>query len=137
MIKIKKYTKIEAPFTTKLKTWMKYNMKFTYGWEVKYPKKDKYYFSQDKSFSKEMLSLISHGSCFIYKHSDASMRGTPCDGYTMWNEPGYFFFTWDGKNFYVIECSKLKWFTKYNLFLTEADARGMCEYHSKLGEIMT
>ena len=132
----KTYTKLEAPFTSKLKKWMKYSMKFTYGWEVKYPKKEKYYFSQDKSLAKEILILLSCGSCFIYKHPDTAQLGTPGDGYTMWHEPGYFFFTWNGKDFYVIEVSKLKWFTEYNLFLTEEDADNICEFKSKLGEIL-
>ena len=132
----KKYTKIEAPFTSKLKVWMKYSMKFTYGWEVKYPKEEKYYFSQDKSFKKEMSNLLSHGKTFIWKHPDTSRQGTPCDGYTMWGEPGFFFFTWDGKNFYVIEVSRLKKFKDNNLFLTEQDASYICQYKSKLKEIL-
>ena len=132
----KTYTKIEAPFTSKLKKWMKYSMKFSYGWEVKYPKEAKYYFSQDKSFKKEIDILMSYGSCFIYKHPDTNRTGTPGDGYTMWNEPAYFFFTWNGKDFYVIEVSKLKWFVEYNKFLTEQDANKICEYKSKLGDIL-
>lgn len=128
--------KVEAPFTTKLEKWMLYNMKFTYGWEVKYPKENKYYFSGDKSFKKELNNLLNHGKTFIYKHSDASGFGTPCDGYTMWKEPGYFFFTWNGKDFYVIECFKLKEFTEHNKYLTEDDAIKISEFKSRLGEII-
>jgi hypothetical protein len=100
--------KIEAPFTTKLKVWMKYNMKFTYGWEVKYPKNKNYYFDSDKSFAKELRNLLIWQRCFIHKWSDISMLGTPHDGFTAWCEPSYFFFTWDGKNFYVVSAITIK-----------------------------
>lgn len=132
----KEYTKIEAPFTAKLKTWMKYNMKFTYGWEVKYPKEDKYYFSQDKSFKKEMINLLAWGRTFIYKFSDVGRMGTVHDGFTIWNEPAFFFFTWNGKDFYIIEVSTLDRFRNKNLFITQEDASKMAQYRSKLGEII-
>ena len=132
----KKYTKIEAPFTTKLIKWMRYNMKFTYGWEVKYPKKEKYYFSQDKSFYKELFNLLSWDNKFIFKFSDESRRGTPHDGITIWNEPAYFFFTWDGKVFYAIEVKEMHKYSDDNLFITEKDANEIFSVKSKLGEVM-
>lgn len=133
----KKMVKIEAPFTSKLKVWMKHNMKFTYGWEVKYPKQEKYYFSQDKSFWKELINLLAWGKCFIYKWSDYSRQGTPHDGFTIWNEPAYYFFTWDGKNFYAIEVSQIDKFKEDHLFITKEDANDICYLKSKIGEIIT
>lgn len=132
----KKYTKIEAPFTSKLKVWMKYNIKFTYGWEVKYPKKDRYTFSGDKSFKKELDNLLGWGGTYIYKYSDRSGLGTPHDGFTIWHEPAFFFFTWNGEEFYVIEVSSLNAFYIDHTSMTESDAVGICSYKSKLGEIL-
>lgn len=103
----RKLNKIEAPFTAKLKIWMKYNMKFTYGWEVKYPKKETYYFSQDKSFPKELRNLLLWSNVMIYKFSDASQMGTIHDGFTAWDEKAFFFFTWNGKRFYAIDAQTI------------------------------
>lgn len=102
--------KVESPFTCKLQKWMKYNMLDikAYGWEVKYPKTKNYSFSSDKSFKKELTNLLIwyHG-IIIHKFSDIARMGTIHDGFTARGE-AFFFFTWDGKKFYVISVEDIK-----------------------------
>ena len=96
--------KLEQQFTTKLKKWMLYNLDgMTYGWEAKYPRSKDYKFASDKSFSKELRNLHIWYKKFVYKFSDIAQMGTPHDGFTATGK-GYFFFTWNGKRFYMIEC---------------------------------
>jgi hypothetical protein len=104
--------KLEQEFVTKLTKWLKYNMPYSFAWEAKYPRNKNYYFASDKSFQKEMTSLLIAGQDFIYKFSDMARMGTPCDGIKLHHCAGYFFFTWDGKRFYVVEVSELKSWTK-------------------------
>lgn len=104
----REYKEIEAPFTVKLKVWMKYNMKFTYGWEAKYPKTKNYIFASDKSFAKELRNLLIWYRTLIYKFSDVGRMGTIHDGFTIWNEKSYFFITWNGKRFYAIESTEIQ-----------------------------
>jgi hypothetical protein len=100
--------KLEQEFVTKLQKWLRYNMPMSFAWEAKYPRTKNYYFHSDKSFKKEMTSLLIAGQSFIYKFSDLACVGNPCDGIKLHNCAGYFFFTWNGKDFYVIEVSLLK-----------------------------
>jgi hypothetical protein len=99
----------------------------TYGWEAKYPRTHNYYFHSDKSFAKELRNLLIWGKTFIYKFSDIARMGTPHDGFTANNCPGYFFFTWDGKKFYVIEASNLKRCSDHYKWMDEDMASKMCE----------
>lgn len=129
----REYNRVEAPFTVKLKTWMKYNMKFTYGWEVKYPKKPSYVFSQDKSFAKELRNLLIWNRTLIHKFSDAGRMGTIHDGFTAWNEPSFFFFTWNGKNFYVISAKQIALLIEQgHKSLTEVMAESICDYKGEV-----
>lgn len=104
----REYKEIEAPFTVKLKHWMAHNMKFTYGWEAKYPKTKTYTFASDKSFAKELRNLMIWYRTLIYKFSDVGRMGTIHDGFTAWNEKAFFFITWNGKKFYAIEAPVLQ-----------------------------
>jgi len=115
--------KREANFTVKLKIWLKYNMPNSFVGEVKYPIRKNYYFHSDKSFKKEMTSLLIAGHDFIYKFSDISRFGTPCDFVKLHQCPGYFFFTWDGKVFYAIEVSDMeRYINEGNKFINEDGA---------------
>jgi hypothetical protein len=121
--------KREAAFTTKLKVWMKYNLNNipAYGWEVKYPRSKTYTFKSDKSFAKELRNLmIWYNGKVIYKFSDIARFGTMHDGFTA-SGKGYFFFTWNGKLFYIIEAVTIQGMADDGKKgLTEEDAKKYC-----------
>ena len=101
--------RIEAPFTTRLQKWMKYNMLEieVYGWEVKCPKSKKYNFNSDKSFKGELVRMMIWYKGVIHKFSDVAMMGTMHDGFCARGR-SFFFFTWDCKKVYVIESTLIK-----------------------------
>jgi hypothetical protein len=91
---------------------MLHNMLFTYCWEVKYPVNGKLYFSGDRSMRKEITNLKICGRQFVHKYSDIGTFGTPFDGVTICEAPGYFFITFDGNKFYIIEVSVIDRFMR-------------------------
>jgi hypothetical protein len=127
--------KKEQAVTVKIQKWMRCNLndRPVYGWEVKYPRKEEYKFNQDKSFAKELRNLlIWQRDKFIYKFSDASMFGTPHDGFTAhgWS---CFIFTWDGKKIYIIDAITIQGLVDDNYpGLDEKMAMVICDYKGEL-----
>lgn len=83
--------KLEAKFISQeLLPYLKNNLHYTFGWEAKFIRKGKYYFS-DKALTKEIRNLKMCGKEFTYKFPDGSLQGTPMDGCKITEAEGYFF----------------------------------------------
>ena len=109
----KTHKKREQLFCTRLQKWVKYNMKFTFGWEAKVVDTDqKNRLNYKDCIPKHQLSnLRLCGSQFIYKISDADQTEKPFDGISIAESPGYFFIYFyrrANKEFFVIELTKIQ-----------------------------
>jgi hypothetical protein len=119
--------KREQKFTTAFQKWLKYNMPESALFEIKYVRNNRYNFKSDKSLRKEMRVLKLARNKFIYKFSDFSRLGTPCDCIKLNQGEGYIVFTWDGKNFYIIEVHILEHHIKNgHKSLSHSDAKKIC-----------
>ena len=102
---------LEIKFTNLLQKWMKYNMKFSFAWEVKVVDKGKKLYYNQKSFLKERRNLLLCGRYFIHKFSDIARFGTPFDGIKLSGVAGFVFVQYHSraiKTFYVIEISDIE-----------------------------
>jgi hypothetical protein len=108
--------KHEQAITTKLQKYFKAKMQPSFFWEIKHIRTTNYAFRSDKSFQKELRNLlIGERSGMLYKFSDLSALGTPCDGMYI-KAPGYFFLYWEkSKKTYVIPALEMKLYTDGDL----------------------
>jgi hypothetical protein len=119
--------KLEAKFTTqKLQPYIKAKLKPNFNWECKYVRTTNYAFRSDKSFQKELRSLlIGENKGICYKHPDSSFNGTMFDGFYI-KAPGYFFIYY--------EKSKLtyKISVKNMLMIVESESKSLSENTAKI-----